>query len=52
MGIALDQNSGKRYIETFFHQSNDMYIKGQKVVKVNGFTLYDSNNQIIVNDSF
>lgn len=52
LGIALDKKTGNRYIETFFHQSNDMYIAGQNVVKVKGFTLYDFNNQIIVTDSF
>ena len=52
LGIAIDKNTGKRYIETFFHQPDDMYIKGQNIVKVNGFTLYNSDNQIIVDDSF
>ncbi|MBR5317908.1 MAG: hypothetical protein IKU39_08455 [Lachnospiraceae bacterium] len=52
MGIALDAKSGTRYIETFFHQSTDMYIAGQKVVKVKKFILYDANNRIIVADSF
>lgn len=28
LGIALDNNSGKRYIETFFYQPSDMYIAG------------------------
>ena len=52
MGIALDTKSGTRYIETFFHQSTDMYISGQEVVKVKKFTLYDANNNIVVVDSF
>ena len=52
LGIAMDQNNGRRYIETFFHQPNDMYIAGQTIVKVEGFSLYDSKNQIIINDSF
>ena len=52
LGIAIDPNTGKRYFETFFHQSNEMSISGQNIVKVNGFVLYDSNNQIIVHDSF
>lgn len=52
LGIALDNNSGKRYIETFFYQPSDMYIAGQNIVKVESFALYDSRNQVIVNDSF
>jgi len=52
MGIALDSKSGIRYIETFFHQPTDMYISGQSIVKVKKFTLYDSNDKIIVVDTF
>ena len=52
LGIAEDGNTNCRYIETFFHQTTDMYIKGQTVVKVESFTLYSPNNQIIVTDSF
>ena len=52
LGIALDKNTGSRYIETFFHQPSDMYINGQTVVKVDGFKLFDANNKIIVEDSF
>lgn len=52
MGIALNKATGNRYVETFFHESTDMYINGQKTVKVKSFTLYDNNNDIIVVDSF
>lgn len=52
MGIALDAESGTRYIETFFHQHTDMYISGQNIAKVKKFTLYDSNDKIIVVDTF
>lgn len=52
LGIAQDCNTKKRYIETFFHQTTDMYIHGQKIVKVKSFTLYTPDNQIIVFDSF
>lgn len=52
LGIAEDNNTKKRYIETFFHQSTDMYIRGQTIVKVKSFTLYAPDNQIIVTDSF
>ena len=52
LGIAEDNITKNRYIETFFHQTTDMYIKGQTVVKVKKFTLYTPDNQIIVTDSF
>lgn len=52
LGIAVDVATQKRYIETFFHQSSDMYIRGQQNVKVKSFTLYTPDNQIIVSDSF
>ena len=52
LGIATDFSTKTQYIETFFHQNTDMYIKGQEVVKVKSFTLYSSDNQIIVTDTF
>lgn len=52
LGIALDQLTGKRYIETFFREPSDMYIAGQTVVKVKSFTLYSPEGQVIVTDSF
>ena len=52
LGIATDLSTNTQYIETFFHQNTDMYIKGQEVVKVKSFTLYSSDNQIIVTDTF
>ncbi len=52
MGIALDEKTGNRYIETFFHEATNKYLAGQTVVKVKGFSLYDANGEIIVTDSF
>ncbi len=52
LGIAKDSKTGERYIETFFHQPTDMYLSGQTIVKVQNFTLYTPNNQMIVSDSF
>lgn len=52
LGIAEDHNTKNRYIETFFHQTTDMYIKGQSIVKVKSFALYTPDNEIIVSDSF
>jgi hypothetical protein len=52
LGIAIDMATQERYIETFFHQTTDMYIKGQQIVKVERFTLYSQDNQIILTDHF
>lgn len=52
LGIALDTFTGERYIETFFREPSDMYIAGQRVVKVKSFTLYAPDGQVIVTDSF
>ncbi len=52
LGIAKDSHTNNRYIETFFHQTTDMYIKGQTIVKVKTFTLYTPENHIIISDSF
>ena len=52
LGIALDASTGKRYIETFFHQPSDMYIAGQTVVKIDKFVFYSAENKIIVEDAF
>ena len=52
LGIAVDAITKNRYIETFFHQTTDTYIKNQTIVKVKSFTIYTPDNQIIVTDSF
>lgn len=52
LGIALDKKNGKRYVETFFSHPDDMYISGQKIVKVESFTLCDASGKIIVEDKF
>lgn len=52
LGIALDKKKGYRYFETFFQEPTNMYLSNQTVVKINHFTLYDKNNNIIVTDSF
>ena len=52
LGIAEDGHTKTRYIETFFHQTTDMYLKGQTIVKIKKFTLYTPDGQIIVTDSF
>ena len=52
MGIAKDAVSGSRYVETFFHESSDKYIAGQKTVKVKSYKVYDINGNVLFEDSF
>lgn len=52
LGIAFDSQTGQHYIETFFHQSTNMYLVNQTTVKIKNFSLYDANNSIIITDSF
>ena len=47
MGIAKDAVSGSRYVETFFHESSDKYIAGQKTVKVKSYKVYDINGNVL-----
>lgn len=52
MGLAKDASSGKRYVETFFHEASDKYIAGQRSVKVVSYKLLDANENIVFEDSF
>lgn len=52
MGIALDKVHGNRYVETFFNEPTDKYIKNQKIVKVKEFALYDKDENIIISDRY
>lgn len=51
LGIALDNMNGIRYAETFIHTNSDHYIKGQTIVKVKHFALYDKKGNVIVEDT-
>ena len=52
MGIVYNPTQNQEYIETFFHEPTDLYIKKQTTVKVKRMRLYDMHNNIIVDDSF
>ena len=52
MGIVYKPDVEEAYIETFFYESKDTYIKGQKVVKVKSLRIVDACGRIIVEDSF
>lgn len=52
MGIAHDVQTNRRYVETFFHEPTGKYMKGQQIVKVKSFQLFDQKGNIIVEDTF
>lgn len=49
--IAEDRNKN-RYIESFFVNPSDLYIRGQKTVKVRRVEIYDSNGKLYLEDDF
>ena len=46
--IAEDKEKGNRYIETFFYEPTDKYLREQKIVGIKKVRLLDKNNEIIV----
>ena len=52
MSIARNSISGKRYVESFFHQTTDTYLKGQTIIKIVKFDIYDADGNVIVEDKF
>lgn len=52
LGVAFDSVNGVRYAETFLHTADDAYVKNQTIIKVKSFKLIDSQNNVIVTDSF
>jgi len=52
LGIAVDPVSGLRYVETFFNEATDQYIKGQTIEPIVEYTIYDPNQNPIVTDKF
>ena len=52
LGIAVDNKSGKRYVETFFYEPSAQYIHGQVVEPIVKFTIYDISGLPIISDKF
>lgn len=49
--IAKDSN-GTPYIESFFCESTDMYLRKQELVLINKVEIYDKDNKIYLSDHF
>ena len=52
MSIAMNQQTGDRYIESFFHHPNGSYIHNQTIVGVDSFVIKDNNGNVIVQDTY
>lgn len=42
--------TGKRYAESFFHNPRDLYISGQKTVRIKKIEIYDAEGKLYLSD--
>lgn len=47
--VAEDGN-GKKYAESFFHDSTDLYIRNQRTIKVKCIRIYDNLEKLYLED--
>ena len=52
MAIGINAKTHERYLETFFHEKTDIYVRNQSIVKVCSYELLDSSNNVIFEDRF
>lgn len=51
LGIAVDK-LGRTYVETFFYNPTDLYIKNQKIVKIKKVQIFDDMGNLYFEDNF
>lgn len=51
LGIAFDK-ANKSYVETFFYNSDDLYMRNQKVLKVKKVCIFDKSGTLYLEDEF
>lgn len=51
LGIAFD-NAQKPYVETFFFNSDEMYMRNQKVMKIKKACIFDKTGALYLEDKF
>lgn len=51
LGIAFDK-ANKSYVETFFYNSDDLYMRNQKVLKVKKVRIFDKPGTLYLEDEF
>ncbi len=51
LGVAIDQ-VGNPYIETFFFDQTDSYIKNQKILHITKTQIFDKNGTLYLEDTF
>ncbi|MCM1049491.1 MAG: PBECR4 domain-containing protein [Clostridiales bacterium] len=49
--VAEDGN-GKKYAESFFYNTTDLYIRNQKILKIKGVKIYDNFGALYLEDIF
>ena len=52
LGIAIDNRTGTRYVETFFYEPSNQYVQGQIIEPIVKYTIYDKNGFTIIADVF
>ncbi|MDD6811961.1 MAG: hypothetical protein PUD93_08865 [Lachnospiraceae bacterium] len=52
MSVALDKNTGNRYVESFFHEQGNKYLNGQRVLPIKKFVLLDDKGNEFLSDTF
>lgn len=51
LGIAYDKQ-GSTYVETFFYNPTDLYIRNQKIVKIKRVQIFDKTGDLYFEDDF
>ena len=51
LGIAKDR-SGRAYVETFFYNPTDIYIRNQKVLPITSLKIFDKQGNLYLEDIF
>ena len=50
--LCVAQNEkGKRYVESFFHNPRDLYVKGQEILKIKRIEIYNEKGALYLEDT-
>ena len=48
--FVAEDGDGKKYAESFFHASTDLYIRKQRIIKVKCIRIYDNFEALYLED--